>query len=100
MKAMRLKQMEQYLEEKGSVTINELCEHFGIHPNTARSDVQTLVDNGLAEKKYGKVIANVKIPLEYLERKSKNSDAKEKIGRLAAPLLEEDVIGFKEAGII
>ena len=97
MKTTRLKQMEHYIGEKGSVTIKELCEHFQIHPNTARSDVQTLVENGVAEKKYGKVTASVKIPLEHIDMKP-NNNAKEKIGFLAAKLLEEDDIIYMDAG--
>ena len=98
MKATRLKQMEQYIQEQGSVTIEELCTYFGIHPNTARSDVQTLAEHGLVEKKYGKVIAAAQATTDYGERKQKNMDAKAQIGILAAPLLEENDIVYMDAG--
>ena len=39
MKDIRLMQMERYLSEVGYATIQQLCEKFEIHPNTARSDI-------------------------------------------------------------
>ena len=46
MKDIRLMQMERYLSEVGYATIQQLCEKFEIHPNTARSDIKELIERG------------------------------------------------------
>lgn len=50
MKDIRLMQMERYLSEVGYATIQQLCEKFEIHPNTARSDIKELIERGVAER--------------------------------------------------
>ena len=63
MKDIRLMQMERYLSEVGYATIQQLCEKFEIHPNTARSDIKELIERGVAEKKYGGVgYTSTKLP--------------------------------------
>ena len=47
MKSMRLKEMELYLAEKKTATIEEVCEKFEIHPNTARADIKELAERGV-----------------------------------------------------
>ena len=86
MKDIRLMQMERYLSEVGYATIQQLCEKFEIHPNTARSDIKELIERGVAEKKYGGVgYASSKLP-------------EESIGYKALALLEEGDIIFVDGG--
>ena len=99
MKDARLKQMEQFIIERDFVTIEELCDKFQIHYNTARSDIKKLAEKGVAEKKYGGV-ANITqaLPVSFNERKQKNASAKETIGERAMGLLEEEDVIFVDSG--
>ena len=94
LRAIRLKQMQNYIAENGFVTIIQLCDKFGISKNTVRADIRELADKGFVQKKYGGV-ANIEqnVMVSFTERQSTNMDLKEKIGIHAAQLLEEnDVI--------
>ena len=100
MKDIRLMQMERYLSEVGYATIQQLCEKFEIHPNTARSDIKELIERGVAEKKYGGVgYTSTKLPEGYYEqRRETNKKSKESIGYKALALLEEGDIIFVDGG--
>ena len=39
MKITRLETMEKYIMAREKATMTELCDHFGISMNTARTDV-------------------------------------------------------------
>ena len=100
MRTVRLKQMEQFIAEKDFITIAEICEKFGIHPNTARSDIRELVEKGVVEKKYGGVsYIQSRLPEGYYETRAKqNERGKEAIGGKAASFLEEGDVVFVDAG--
>ena len=99
MKAFRLKQMEQYIIEKGTVSMEELCRKFQVSINTVRMDVATLVEKGTIEKIYGGVTSkeiNRLIPFE--ERGRRNLSAKQQIGQTAASLVEDGDVIFVDSG--
>lgn len=99
MKTVRLKEMEQYISQHGFVTINELCEAFGVHKNTVRTYVNELAEKGIIEKTYGGVsYKTYKLPTSYEERASVDVDSKKIIGQLAAGLLEEDDVVYVDSG--
>ena len=99
MKNIRLVQMEQYIIEKKFVTIEELCEKFDIHPNTARSDIKSLVERGVARKRYGGVeYVTHNLQISFDERNQRNAEAKTLIGRSAAALLQEGDIIYADTG--
>lgn len=99
MKATRLKEMEQYIINKKFATIDELCQKFNIHPNTARSDIKELVEKGVAQKRYGGVASVSSNQLvSYEERQRYNAPSKKSIGCAAAEILEEDDVIFVDAG--
>lgn len=99
MKTIRLKQMEQFILERDVVTVDELCEHFQIHKNTARSDINALAEQGIIEKRYGSVVAvHSTIPVPFTDRIGKNTQSKERIGVEAAKLLEEGDIIYIDSG--
>lgn len=96
---MRLKQLEQFIAEKKSVTIHEICQEFGIHPNTARSDIKKLEERGVVQKRYGGVdYIKPEIKVSFNERNEKNVIAKKSIGQKAAALLEENDVIFIDTG--
>ena len=95
----RLKLLEQLLVEKESLTLEEICDCFKVHPNTARADVKELVNRGIAEKYYGGVRSmKTAVPSTFTERRTTNIDAKELIGQKASAYLEDGDIIFVDAG--
>lgn len=99
MKSFRLRRMEQYILEKDTVSMEELCREFAISMNTARLDVAQLVSKGTIKKVYGGVCSNRQnnlVPFE--ERKSKNSDGKRSLCKAAAELVEDGDIIYIDSG--
>lgn len=100
MKDIRLMQMERYLSEVGYATIQQLCEKFEIHPNTARSDIKELIERGVAEKKYGGVgYASSKLPEGYYEqRRETNKKVKSPSDTKPSPSLKRGISSLWTAG--
>ncbi|HIX14582.1 MAG TPA: DeoR/GlpR family DNA-binding transcription regulator [Candidatus Hungatella pullicola] len=99
MKEIRLREMEQYVFDHDTVSMEELSGHFDISMNTVRSDVAQLVKKGTIRKIYGGVCSNQKnglIPFD--ERKTKNALFKETIGRVAAGLVKDGDIIYIDSG--
>ncbi|MFT4007997.1 MAG: DeoR family transcriptional regulator [Lacrimispora sp.] len=57
MRISRIDQLEQYILEHRSASIDDLCEAFEISKNTVRRDLEVLVSRGTVEKVYGGVVA-------------------------------------------
>lgn len=99
MKSFRLRRMEQYILEKDTVSMEELCREFNISMNTVRLDVAQLVNKGSVEKVYGGVCSNRKnslVPFE--ERKMRNSEKKRAICKAAAEFVEDGDIIYIDSG--
>lgn len=99
MKSFRLRRMEQYILEKDTVSMEELCREFQISMNTVRLDVAQLVSKGSVRKVYGGVCSNRQnslVPFE--ERKMKNSEKKRAICKAAAALVEDGDIIYIDSG--
>ena len=58
MKYDRLLEIENFIKEKKSLTIEELLETFDISIQTLRRDLKELEDKGSVKKVYGGVIYN------------------------------------------
>lgn len=99
MKSFRLRRMEQYIIEKDTVSMEELCREFGISMNTVRADVAQLVSKGSVEKVYGGVCSSRKNSLvPFAERQGKNSEKKRAICKAAADLVEDGDIIYIDSG--
>ncbi len=59
MKVSRLNSIEQYVISRETVSIDELCEVFGVSKNTIRRDLNELEMRGHITKVYGGVTATV-----------------------------------------
>ena len=59
MKIKRIEQEEAYIQEAQNVTIEELCEKFGVSKNTIRRDLIELEKKGSIVKNYGGVSSAV-----------------------------------------
>ena len=103
MRISRIDQLEQYILEHKSVSIDTLCEVFQISKNTVRRDLDVLLTRGNIEKVYGGVIASessMAIPelTSFNERNIKNREAKNRIAALAASYVREKDIIFIDTG--
>ena len=58
MKVSRLNSIEQYVISRETVSIDELCEVFGVSKNTIRRDLNELEVRGHITKVYGSLYAN------------------------------------------
>ena len=65
MRVQRIDQIEEYIIENKTATLEDLCEKFNISKNTIRRDINELVKRGNIEKVYGGVTAVEKESGEY-----------------------------------
>ena len=99
MRLNRLNEMEQYIMEKETVSLEHLAERFQISINTVRRDLNELLKRGRISKVYGGVSAvSQAAPLPMSVRSAKNNDAKQKIGRIAAELINDGDTLFLDSG--
>ena len=96
MRTERLRDMEDYIYEKGTVSLVELCETFGVSINTIRRDVDQIVANTDIKQSYGGVTVDTSYRrdiVSFEDRNVSNADAKNKIAEKAASFIEDgDII--------
>ena len=100
MKISRLNSIEQYVIAKETVSIDELCEVFGVSKNTIRRDLNDLEIRGHITKVYGGVTA-VCSPCSNLStpaRSAIHSSDKNLIGRLASNEVNDGDTIFIDSG--
>lgn len=99
MKEERLANMEQYIREHRSVSLDTLCKVFEVSKNTVRRDVAHIVERSDLRKIYGGVSAPYnRIPPSFSERATLNIEAKQRIGKRAASLVSDGDIIFIDSG--
>lgn len=104
MRVQRIDQIEAYIIENKTATLEELCEKFDISKNTIRRDINELVSRGNIEKVYGGVTVAEKKAGEYAslisysERNIKNHEIKDRIARLAASYIGSGDSVFIDTG--
>lgn len=103
MRASRIDQLEQYITEHKSVTLDSLCEAFQVSKNTVRRDLEVLVSRGTAQKVYGGVVAcegsrSLPALVAFEERAGKNALGKQKIAALAASFVKDQDVIFIDSG--
>ena len=99
LKQERILLMEELIEQKGVVSMEELCQTFSISMNTARSDVREIVSSGRAQKTYGGV--SYVQPVQYTSystRELEHTAKKNAIAREAAKLVNDGDIIFIDVG--
>ena len=99
MKEERRKQMGAIIAQNQSMTMEQLCDHFGVSMNTIRADVAYLVKTGAVEKIYGGVRAaeHKQVPL-FASRAMENTAQKRRIALEAEKRIEDHDIIFIDAG--
>lgn len=99
MKTKRIQEMEEYIHAQGTVSIDELCEHFNVSKNTIRRDLNKIIQNGTVKKVYGGVTSlNINQLQPYEKRSTTHEEQKELIGKYAASLVEEGDLIFIDSG--
>lgn len=85
----RQSQIVEILQEKGRISIPEICEMFRISDMTARRDLNEMDRLGLLRRIHGGAVANLGRSYEppYQMRSMKNQSAKACIGAKAAELI-------------
>ena len=99
MKISRLNSIEQYVISKETVSIDELCEVFGVSKNTIRRDLNDLEARGHIAKVYGGVTtvgSPGAVPMPV--RSGLNSADKNQIGILAASEVQDGDTIFIDSG--
>lgn len=89
--SLRQQSILQLLEAQGAVRVAELCERFGVSEMTVRRDLSELEQAGLVRRTHGGAVSARGRSFEppYLVRETTNRHQKERIGRLAASLVQD-----------
>ncbi|MFJ4044507.1 DeoR/GlpR family DNA-binding transcription regulator [Microbacterium sp. NPDC089987] len=89
-----------YVEQAGEVTVGRLAEHFGVSIDTIRRDLDQLDREGVVIRTHGGALrAEGQLKDRALDvRLRMQTEEKEKIGRLAAGLVDEGAVVMLNAG--
>ncbi len=99
-KHRRLKEIESFLMQRESASLDELCASFGVSKVTIRRDLSELEGLGIVKKVYGGVVLSSKAEnlVPFFTRQEDREEQKGAIGRQAARLVEEGDIVLIDAG--
>lgn len=102
MKIKRIEQEEAYIQKAQNVTIEELCEKFGVSKNTIRRDLAELEKKGSITKNYGGVSCTVQHydvgMLPFNTRGHLMLEEKRKIAEKAAEFIKDGDYIFVDSG--
>ena len=99
MRSKRISDIEDYIYENKTVTLDQLCRVFDVSKNTIRRDLKEIISDGNFKKIYGGVtVKDNKDLLPFSERNISNLDAKKKIAAKAAELVEDSDVIFIDSG--
>ena len=102
MRQNRLNDMEQYVLDQGSASLEEMCARFHVSINTVRRDIADLTQRGRLKKVYGGVSADSHPPalpaIPISKRSMRNDQAKQAIGKLAVTLVQDNMSIFLDSG--
>lgn len=90
MKFERLEQIETFLRENGSVTVNELAKHFSVSKETIRNDLDYLASKKKIGRTHGGAFSfeyNPAVP--YVARNEMMNDEKNRIATYVAGLIKD-----------
>lgn len=99
LKTKRLDMIQDYVNERGTASLDELVDKFGVSKNTIRRDVQDIIESGSLKKVYGGVAVNKPVStVSYGDRQIRNYKEKQQISQAAARFIEEGDIIFIDSG--
>ena len=88
----RQQEIVRLTNELGKVTVADLSSRFGVSEVTIRSDSATLDSKKLLVRSRGGALVNDDLSreLSFKEKRQKNSELKQKLGRAVAELIKDD----------
>ena len=99
MKLDRLNDMEQYILQTGTSSLEKLCRHFGVSMSTIRRDVDELIRRNRIEKVYGGVARSQAGLAEGSSmRRAQAQPAKKGKGYYAASFVRDGMSVFLDSG--
>jgi len=89
-----------YIQQQQRVSVQEITERFAVSLATARRDLEVLAEQGKIQRVHGGAIALRKAPPEppVLLRSDRNAAEKQRIGALAASLIQDGETVFLGSG--
>jgi DeoR family myo-inositol catabolism operon transcriptional repressor len=97
-KTKRIRQIQDYIFEHQTASLDELCNVFNVSKNTIRRDIQELVEMGEIKKVYGGVAVNAETLVSFNDRKTRNQKLKQLIAKAAASYVEDGDVIFVDSG--
>jgi DeoR family myo-inositol catabolism operon transcriptional repressor len=99
MRSKRISDIQDYIYENKTVTLDQLCRVFDVSKNTIRRDLKEIISGGNFKKIYGGVtVKDSKDLPPFSERNISNLEAKKKIAAKAAELVEDSDVIFIDSG--
>lgn len=99
MKLKRIHDIEEYINEKETVSLVELSKKFDVSINTIRRDINYLEENGAIKKVYGGVTSTDGHQLTSFDfRTTKQQKEKNLIAKEASKLIEDGDLIFIDSG--
>lgn len=101
MKINRIQAIYTHLKDVGSISIDELCERYGVSKNTIRRDIAELAKDGLIRKVYGGITLAEQNAgtMEFLaEHESRDTEVKKKIAKAAAGYVDAGDVIYIDSG--
>lgn len=99
MRSRRISDIEDYIYENKTVTLDQLCRVFDVSKNTIRRDLKEIIASGNFKKIYGGItVKDSKDLPPFSERNISNLDVKKMIAAKAAELVEDSDVIFIDSG--
>ena len=101
MKVERIHQIHELLKERKRISLDELCENFGVSKNTIRRDIAELEEDGIIRKVYGGIVlkeAEITSLEPFSAREIRNINEKQKIAGLAAAFVNDGEVIYIDSG--
>ncbi|WP_196594268.1 DeoR/GlpR family DNA-binding transcription regulator [Pectinatus sottacetonis] len=100
MKIDRINNIKELLQETNTISIDRLCDKFGVSKNTIRRDINELEKQDIVKKVYGGIMLkqNTGEPEPFASREVKNSEQKKIVAKLAAGFVKDNDVIFIDSG--
>ncbi len=98
--AERQQQLLRFIEQRGRVSISNICDQFSVSIATARRDLEALAERGMVERVHGGALALHKAPPEppVLQRAADQTEEKRRIAAATAQLIGDGETVFLSPG--
>lgn len=101
MKEERIHKIHELLKERSRMSLDELCETFGVSKNTIRRDITELEEQGIIRKVYGGIVleeANITSLEPFSTREIRHISEKKRIAAAAVSCIKEGDVIYIDSG--